>query len=437
MTDQAALTILAKIKPGARDELDATLRIVSADVENNAILPFERIGGIHFARLLILDEAKDLQGRVIRPSLAFVSNVDGSPDAYLERLVRIAGEGLDRIYVHCEGYPEAVGRTPQSRLDFLRTHRIPTQALYVNTVGRTVAQVREEAALRDALEGYLDREGTKSTGADARRVHGAIQTFVRGEPSLRETLTPVADPDPAWRIRETLRFVLTSLVLLALLPVFLLILPLWLLLLRLHEIRDARQQNIPRLSDTSSNRARIAIHEDQVVQNPFSVIGDIKPGWFRAFTLRAILWASNFAARHIYNNGDLGTIRLLGLSGITTIHFAQWIILDEGRRLLFLSNYDGSMNSYMDDFINRVAWGLNATFSNGVGYPKTRWLFLDGARDEQTYKAALQIHQIPTQAWYSGYKHLTAANIANNAQIRKGLGENLGEPEAARWLRRL
>jgi hypothetical protein len=35
--------------------------------------------------------------------------------------------------------------------------------------------------------------------------------------------------------------------------------------------------------------------------------------------------------------------------------------------MLFASNYDGSLESYMDDFINKVAWGLNLVFSNGVG----------------------------------------------------------------------
>ena len=35
--------------------------------------------------------------------------------------------------------------------------------------------------------------------------------------------------------------------------------------------------------------------------------------------------------------------------------------------MLFMSNYDGSLESYMDDFINKVGWGLNLSFSHGVG----------------------------------------------------------------------
>lgn len=434
MIDQVALTILAKIKPGARGDLDAVLGVVGADVEHNALFPFERLGNVHFARFVILDEAKDVHGNVIRPSLVFASNVDAPLDAYLDQLVTTAGEGLDRIYGHCEGYPEEGRRTPQSRLAYLQAHRIASQAFYVNTIGRTVHQVRQEARLWDALEDFVD-ERQRAGHEEAASLREAIRTFVRNNCNLNWALTPAARPGLGWRLKEKLRFLLTLLVLLALLPLFLLILPFFLLLLRYHEKRDAKRQGSLRLSN--SPRERIAIREDKVVQNPFSAVGNIKPGWFRHLTLRVLLWTLNFACRHIYNNGDLGTVRILGLSGVNTIHFAQWIIIDEGRRVLFLSNYDGSLVSYMDDFINKVAWGLNGVFSNGVGYPETHWLLRQGANDEQAFKAFLQQRQILTQAWYSGYKQFTAVNIANNAQIRKGLGENLSEPEAARWLRRL
>ena len=133
--------------------------------------------------------------------------------------------------------------------------------------------------------------------------------------------------------------------------------------------------------------------------------------------------------------GPLGTFRPLGLNGVDTIHFAQWIVIDGGRRVLFLSNYDGSLVSYMDDFVNKVAWGLNAVFSNGETYPATRWLFLGGAHDEQGFKAFLFRHQISTQAWYSAYPRHTAANLSNNAEIRRGLVVSLAGSEA--WLARL
>jgi hypothetical protein len=91
----------------------------------------------------------------------------------------------------------------------------------------------------------------------------------------------------------------------------------------------------------------------------------------------------------------------------------------------------------MDDFIDKVAWGLNAVFSNGIGYPRTRWLVLDGASDEQAFKKFLRSYQVPTQLWYSAYDNLTNANIANNAAIRAGLAGPMSAEETERWLRRL
>jgi len=91
----------------------------------------------------------------------------------------------------------------------------------------------------------------------------------------------------------------------------------------------------------------------------------------------------------------------------------------------------------MDDFIDKVAWGLNAVFSNGYGYPRTNWLVRDGAKDEEAFKDYLRVHQVLTPVWYSAYPDLTAANVENNARIRSGLYGDMTSEEAAAWLRRL
>jgi hypothetical protein len=438
MANQVALTIRARISPGRMVQLRAALAEVNADIEQNALVPFARLGGVHFARLVIIEEGEDLRGNVIAPSLVFASNVDAPLNDYLDKLTTVAGAGLDRIFGNCEGYP-AVGRlTRESRRAYLLAWSIKTQAFYVNTAGRTVEQVRQEAGLLDAVEDFLERQQDAGVlrSWDAARVVEAIRDFVRKEPSLQWARERATGLSTWWRLKEALRFVLVVVVLLLLVPALLLILPFFLLLLRYHEKRDARAGNF-RLS--AMQRGKLEEFEDkgQVVQNQISAVGHIKPGLFRQITVRALLWALDFSVRHLYNKGDLGTVKPLGLVGVNTIHFAQWIMIDEGRRMLFLSNYDGSLVSYMDDFVNKVAWGLNAVFSNGHAYPKTDWLFLHGAHDEQAFKAFLQKHQIPTQAWYTGYKQYTALNLTNNAELRAGLFADLSEQERARWLTRL
>jgi hypothetical protein len=137
---------------------------------------------------------------------------------------------------------------------------------------------------------------------------------------------------------------------------------------------------------------------------------------------------TDYACRHIYNRGTL--------SGLSTIHFARWVPLDGGRRMFFSSNYDGSLESYMNDFIDKAAWGLNAIFSNGDGFPRTSFLFCGGITDEKAYKRFLPTRQVPSRMWYSAYPNLSTKNIANNAEIRRGLSAPLHGDEVKGWLER-
>ena len=139
---------------------------------------------------------------------------------------------------------------------------------------------------------------------------------------------------------------------------------------------------------------QLADLEDHDVTNQFSAMGTLKPGLVPPLRpLIFVLWIVSYTTRHIYTHGFLARVG--------TIHFARWTFLDDKHRLLFASNYDGSLESYMDDFINKVAFGLNVVFTNGVGYPRTRWLILDGAKDEQKFKYFIRRHELPTEVWYN------------------------------------
>jgi hypothetical protein len=100
-----------------------------------------------------------------------------------------------------------------------------------------------------------------------------------------------------------------------------------------------------------------------------------------------------------------------------------------------MSNYDGSLESYMDDFINKVGFGLNVVFSNGIGYPRTEWLIKKGCGDERKFKEYLRRHQMPTQVWYKAYPGLTAVDLDRNSRIRQGLeSSSLTDAEAREWV---
>ncbi len=335
----------------------------------------------------------------------------------------MAAAGLDEVFSLCEDYPERP--TPETRAAYLEAHALKPGALYVNTVGRSLEQVRQEAALRVAIGEFLDEHAGQLAGHDASQLWATVVEHVGERPELRWALQPAARPAAAWRARQLAAAALQVAIAVVLLPVTLVLLPFFVVLLRIHEVRD----KTVRQTATPEHIAELEAQEDWIVQNQFTAVGLRKAGPFRGFTVVVVLLVLDFGCRHIFNRGNL--------AGVRTIHFARWVFIDGHRRILFVSNYDGSLESYMDDFIDKVAFGLNAVFSNGVGYPQTNWLVLDGAKDELAFKSLLRGRQVATPVWYSAYPDLTADNIANNAAIRAGLCRDLSPAEAAAWAARL
>lgn len=422
---QTALTIVAEIAPHKVDDLRQLLASMNEDVAGNDVIPFAQLAETHYARLVILDQAQDVHGEVLLPALIFMSDFDGSAARYLRRLVHGMGSGLDRIFSHCRDYPVAPAISSEARLAFLRVHRTRADALYVNTIGRTVEQIRQEAQLRDAIESFLDASENRWAGLTPLEVRAEIQRFVRGEVALQWALSPPRPLSLMYRLDAAVHLVALPLIIILLLPILIVTLPVWAVLIRLREMSEPA----PHVAPDPAHVAEMADAEDHTPQNQFSAVGLFKPGLLRGLTARVVLLLVNYGIHHLFARSNL--------AGVKTIHFARWVPLNGRRRMIFASNYDGSLESYMDDFIDKLAWGLNAVFSNGVDYPRTRWLLFGGAKDEQSFKDYLRVHQIRTDVWYAAYPGLTAVNIENNARIRAGLSGELTPPDTAGWLSRL
>jgi hypothetical protein len=417
---QSAVTIMAEIAPGHEPAVRALLDSAGSTPADNDLVPFGQFPTVHFARFFVMDGANDLDGRPLTPRLIFLADIDGPPAPFLVQLAEVAADGLDRLYAHCTGYG---GR--RLLLQFLRQHQVPAAATYVNTIGRGVQQIRDEAMLRQSIQAFLDAHPERWRGASPRAVRAAIQEFVEREPALAWARQPVPGPEPRYALGEGLHVLLVGIAGIVLFPVILAGLPIWLYFLRRHEKADQPRDVMP----SDEVVAALAEQEDHGIQNPFTSAGYVKPGPFRRFTATLVLWGTNFLTRHIFNHASL--------IGVKTIHFARWIFIDQKRRVIFASNYDGSLENYMDDFIDKIAWGLNASFSNGVDFPKTNWLILDGANDEQVFKRFNLTHQLIAPFWYAAYQGLTALNIENNARIRAGLYGALDDQAARAWLRRI
>jgi hypothetical protein len=326
-----------------------------------------------------------------------------------------SGAGLRRIFSHClDCDPNA------DLLAWMLAHSHPPAACYINWLGRTVRQIREEAALHTALRAWLADHAGAQRSASAVDIRSRLIDYQRAN---GPALSPPGPTPIGWYIRHVLNLIAVPLLLVLLLPLLIVGAPFFLFLLRSRETSDP--VIVPR--PDPARVATLATIEDFQVSNQFSAFGHIKPGRFRGWTLIAVFWLLDFSVRHLYTRGRLARVG--------TIHFARWVYLDDRRRLLFASNYDGSLDSYMDDFINKVAYGLNLVFSNGIGYPSTAWLLTGGAKHELQFKYFLRRHQVPTQVWYKSYPSLSAADLAANTMIREGLQRSsMNEDEARAWL---
>src|SRR5215467_12521061 len=191
MPYQLGVTIRAPVAAGRVAELRDWLAETGRKGLAEGPFDFTRLHGLHFAKLYLLDETVDLAGRPIPASLVFMSEVDAPLRRHLAELADVAQGGIDEAFQHCTGYPGPGARRRQ-RIAWLRRHRVRASAFYVNTVGRGVEQIRQEARLREALEDYLDRRDR--TGRTATKVRRELQAYVAGRAELAWAMKPPAPP---------------------------------------------------------------------------------------------------------------------------------------------------------------------------------------------------------------------------------------------------
>jgi hypothetical protein len=218
----------------------------------------------------------------------------------------------------------------------------------------------------------------------------------------------------------------TGLLLLALLilvlPAFLLVS--WLLL----EWRlMASKRRFEPLSEPLKERVRELLAAEDLPKhshyNHVAGLSELKSKFRRVRWVRTwlVLFLLNLFYRTQFVKGQLVTI--------PSIHFAQWSLVN-GRYLLFLTNYDGPADSYLDDFFNSLARGVAFIWHDTKPFPMTI--------DPRQLKVWVRKGQTLASARYRAavYDGLTVGTINSNTYIRKRLLRGHGEASARRWLRR-
>jgi hypothetical protein len=381
-------------------------------------MDFARSRCIHFARFAILD---DPDRGPDRRRLLYSSNYDGSLDDHLGELVAITAD-MNAIWGCCEAYPG-----PEGFSEFIRAHQLRPEAFYIAFRGESVARIQQYIALRRRAQPLLDvaagKPGTlatilaqvagggiaatRGTSPAARTVRAALARLLRALPVLADLPIAIfrygfgnvflgarqisASLDRYTGLRWINRLTRNKLPAPA----------------ALHSTAtpDTCALPVPTVpgDEFPSGLTRVPpnFREDVVAQNQLTVLTVVRPG--QADRVRAVMSAIDSYARRLAPDGSL--------VGISTIHFVRWILLDNGRRLMMVSDYDGTWEAYIDEFAEMILSGLNAIWETSLGYPP------DGAGDLPAFKQFLRNHQVPSELFYSAYPDETVLNILGDRRL--------------------
>jgi Dyp-type peroxidase family len=411
--------------------------------------------GVHFASLHALACSGGEKAVLV---LEF--SADGDADAALTHVASAIEPELTPIFAL------ARNRGSAPLLDFLRKHRTSPGhgwfskpgLCFAGTPGLGVKQIQDEARLARHVTAMLVAE---APGQPPIARLEAVRAALRAEPDnpwgwVFDTPPATADAIKPANLAKKIALVvggfaktyLTPFLLLvaalALIPAMLtdfetafevalwgviaiVVTTLTVLLLTYLRLRALEKRDVPGEDQVSADAvAAMFAREGHHAHNHMVSMTTRKPGLVRAITLRLAYFA--IATLNGVNTlpGRLGEIG--------TIHFARWVTIPGTRDLLFFSNYGGSWESYLEDFITRAHGGLTAVWSNTIGFPRARNLFEGGATDGERFKRFARHSMTHTPFWHTAYPDLTNANIREHAAIRRGLVEARSGEDAAAWL---
>lgn len=395
------LTVLLPIRPEREAALRALLRAIGDDITGKDLsagstrphIAFVRSHRIHFARLAILN---DPDRGANRSRLLYTSIFDGTLGAHLDELVSITSD-MDAIWGACEGYAGS-----REFASLMRSHAQELAAYYIAFRDESVESIKSAIERRRQRHAIQDGGGSSVRVLSRGHRESLAVRVLRAVPVVVDVVRAVFRTGPGNVYRGTSRIV-ASLDRYPLFRVFNRItrnrIP---PLMSRHSslVLDQRAPFAPVVpGDEIPTRAMSgspARREDAVAQNQLTVVTAIDPA--RLDRVRAVMAAIDSYARRLAPPGSL--------IGISTIHFGRWLVIDDGRRLLFVSDYDGSWESYIDEFAEMILTGLDAIWETSFGMPP------DGARDLPAFKRFLRSHQVPSDVFFAAYPDETVLNVA-------------------------
>jgi hypothetical protein len=431
------LTVLAAIRSGEEARLRDILRPIGDDIEGERTseaagavrIEFTRSRTIHFARFALLADPDSGPGR---QRLLYSATYDGDLDAHLAELTSITSD-MDAMWGCCEAYTGTAGFA-----HFIRAHALEPAAFYIAFRDETVQHIQDAIALRRQAEALADsnpssplisilsRLTSRSDGGDdvRRALESAVRSIVDGVRRLVRGLPIVVDVFNVIVRYGFANAVYAGQKTTASLDRYTLIR--WVNQLTGNRMPPRRSACSSMPLDNCAARAPIVpgdevpsgpdtelpstFREDAVTQNQLTLVTVITPG--QVDKVRAVMAAIDALAKRLAPPGSL--------IGVSTIHFVKWLVIDDGRRLMMVSDYDGSWESYIDEFAEMILSGLDAIWETAYGYPP------DGARDVPAFKRFLRNHQVPSEVFFSAYPEETVLNMTNDLNFARAWADGVG-----------
>ncbi|QPC80640.1 hypothetical protein G4Y79_13055 [Phototrophicus methaneseepsis] len=404
------MTVMAPIKPGHEDACRQVLENINT--ATGIHIDFAKENITHFARFVIL---ADVDNGKRRKRLLFSAIYDGAQDAFLEHM-RDDTSDIDAIWGHCEGY---TGRGDFAR--YMKDHDNPT-ALYLKGFRyETVENIQKYLALRDELAHRFD-------------VPRAQQLDVMKQ--LPRQFAPIA-----W-IRSLFSGLFTFLkyvwITIALIPQMIALLRFGFTVIEaslfmLSQVRLDREHSDAPLDKSGPSYpfapgdevvtckevdSLPAFRERRVVQNQV--------------TLMTVNGPATAQRQKVVLNSLGVFIKVPFITRnrvIPTIHFGRWVLIDDNKRMLFISDYDGSVLAYVADFVDRLPSGLNTLWNGTIGWRDSVTL------DPEAFNEGILAHNTRASFHYCAYPSTTVTGIEQARKLYHAYHNNINERTAETWLK--
>ena len=443
------LTVAVAIKEGkpvnnptVKNHTEALRQLLRKWTEPRGATPlrFDCSDSTLFVSGVILPQ-QDYHGETLPETFVLATSYCGPLDCHLNELLLHCKDGLCQLFDHCTGFELDKCVTDDYLLAFLQAHSHPSFfTSRFNCI--TKADITRERLLRAEIENYLDK---------AKPLHAFESITAVQAKTLIERHLAAQDDDYEWahqpprkNIIEWLETNTTAIITNALFLVIVLyaLFTLWIALnkhalllwyicipaglailsaLLVFLISKDRTITAPRPPD--SYVREVTATQLHPVVNEMTATAPLKRG-----TLR----------KHFYYT-LLQVIPYVYKLSVPTVSTIRWLVTDNKKRLVFLSNYVNTTDAYVRDFlVGDTPLGVNLMFTNGEGFPDAQFFVGKGIRaNPEGYMNAVHTGQVVTDYWYAHEATTTIDMIHKNRQIRNGLFQKMTEEEASQWLQLL